>query len=80
MLFSELYNFLERYDGWLQLRDPDTDDIVYETEQFTMDQLPADFDDCEVGLIYQSKGYLVIEVIYSFIDREYEVAEDQYEA
>lgn len=72
MTVSELYNFLERYEGWLQLRDPDTDDVVFETEQFSIESFPTDFDDCEVGLIYQYMGYLVIEVHYSFVDREYE--------
>ena len=72
MKFSDLYEFLDRYTGWLQLRDPDTDDIVYEDENFSIENLPMDFDDCEVGDIYQYKGYLVIEVCYSFVKREYE--------
>ena len=72
MNFESLLTFLERYAGPIKLYDPDTGDTLYEAEITKIEAIPADFNDCEIGIMYIEDARLVVEVHYSFVPREYD--------
>lgn len=67
-VFEDLYPFFGFYVGKIKIYDMDTGDVLFEGDN--PDDIPMDFDNCDLGLITVQGDCLFIEIEYSFHEIE----------